>query len=175
MSTKLFFSSIDVTRQAFYRSAHAHAFAIVNLKPLVPGHVLVIPNCSRPVPRISDLEDGELSALMKSVKIVGNALERAYGADALTIACQASMAAGQSIKHVHFHIIPRKLRGDRFSDANDAIYPELEKAEGRLAGDMASKPSPLKVDADEDRMPRTMEEMEKEAIWLSGFFDNSSI
>jgi bis(5'-adenosyl)-triphosphatase len=29
---------------------------------------------------------------------------------------------------------------------------------------------PLKVDADEDRTPRGIEEMAKEAVWLSGFF-----
>jgi hypothetical protein len=28
----------------------------------------------------------------------------------------------------------------------------------------------VKVDADEDRLPRTLEEMEKEATWLRGFF-----
>jgi len=32
---KLFFSTIEVTKQAFYRSALS--FAIVNLKPIVPG------------------------------------------------------------------------------------------------------------------------------------------
>ena len=35
---KLLFSTIDVTRQAFYRTAHA--FAIDNLKPIVPGREL---------------------------------------------------------------------------------------------------------------------------------------
>lgn len=29
---------------------------------------------------------------------------------------------------------------------------------------------PIKMDADEDREPRSMEEMEKEAEWLRGFF-----
>ncbi|PBL04280.1 hypothetical protein ARMGADRAFT_910883 [Armillaria gallica] len=35
MSTSLLFSTIEVTRQAFYRSSLS--FAIVNLKPIVPG------------------------------------------------------------------------------------------------------------------------------------------
>lgn len=38
--SKLLFSSIEVTRQAFYRSAQA--FAIVNLKPIVPGRWLYL-------------------------------------------------------------------------------------------------------------------------------------
>lgn len=34
---KLLFSTIEVTKQAFYRSSTALSFAIVNLKPIVPG------------------------------------------------------------------------------------------------------------------------------------------
>lgn len=66
--------------------------------------------------------------------------------------------------HVHFHLLPRKLKGDRFSENNDAVYPALEKSEASLS-------EPLKVDADEDRVPRTLKEMEKEAEWLSSFFE----
>ena len=40
------------TSQIFYRSKHS--FAMVNLRPLVPGHVLVVSN--RVVPFLSDLE-----------------------------------------------------------------------------------------------------------------------
>ncbi|ESK92135.1 hit domain protein [Moniliophthora roreri MCA 2997] len=167
--TKLLFSTIEVTRQAFFHSALS--FAIVNLKPIVPGHVLVIP--TRVVPRLTDLDDHELASLMTSVQRVGRVVERAYGADALTVACQDGKAAGQSVPHVHFHILPRKTTGDRFSRNNDAIYPELEKSEASLVSDLRQQTSgPLKVDADENRPPRTLEEMEKEATWLRGFFGN---
>ncbi|EAU88850.2 diadenosine 5',5'''-P1,P4-tetraphosphate asymmetrical hydrolase [Coprinopsis cinerea okayama7 len=170
----LLFSTFEVTSQAFYRNALS--YAIVNLKPIVPGHVLVIP--TRPVPRLADLNDTELGSLMRSVSRVGNVIERVYGADALTIACQDGKAAGQSVPHVHFHILPRKLQGDRFSENNDAIYPELEKAEAGLSSDMRQTTQdyqPLKVDADDARPPRTMEEMVKEANWLKGFFDKDEI
>jgi len=50
---------------------------------------------------------------------------------------------------------------------NDQVYPALEKAEAEMA-------QPFKVDADEDRVPRSMEEMEKEANWLKGFFSAES-
>ncbi|KAF9270737.1 HIT-like protein [Marasmius fiardii PR-910] len=171
--SKLLFSTIEVTRQAFFRSQLS--FAIVNLKPIVPGHVLVIP--TRPVPRLTDLNESELASLMTSVQRVGRVVEGAYGADALTVACQDGKAAGQSVPHVHFHILPRKALGDRFSENNDAIYPELEKAEGALASDLAKQGAetgptfqPLKVDADVNRPPRTLDEMEREATWLQGFF-----
>jgi len=172
--SRVLFSTIDVTRQVFYRTSLS--YAIVNLKPIVPGHVLVIPN--RPVPRLTDLTTLELASLMSSLQQVGRVIECAYEGDALTIACQDGKGAGQSIPHVHFHLLPRKLYGDRFSGKNDEVYPELERVEAELPrvvqqsrGDSNSAGhGPLKVDADEDRKPRTMEEMEREAMWLRGFF-----
>ncbi|KAF5392496.1 hypothetical protein D9757_002321 [Collybiopsis confluens] len=160
----LFFSSFEVTRQCFYRSSLA--FAIVNLKPLMPGHVLVVP--TRNVSRLADLNESELASLMSSVQRVGAVLERAYGADALTIACQDGKAAGQSVPHVHFHLLPRKVVGDQFSN-NDDIYPALEDSEILLNSDLSRRP--LRVDADENRKPRTEEEMASEASWLRRFFE----
>ena len=84
------------------------------------------------------------------------------------------MAAGQSIPHVHFHLLPRKLHGDQFSDRNDAVYPALEHAEGGLPRDLQTIHQSLKVDADEDRKPRPVEEMEKEANWLKTLFSKPS-
>lgn len=177
MMGPLFFSTIEVTRQAFYRTALS--YAIVNLKPIVPGHVLVIP--TRPVQRLADLDASELSSLITSVQKVGSVIERAYGADALTIACQDGKAAGQSVPHVHFHLLPRKLQGDRFQENNDQVYPALERSEGSLPRDLQSATggklsvdsAPIKMDADEERKPRTMEEMVKEAEWLKTFFEQT--
>lgn len=73
--------------------------------------------------------------------------------------------------HVHFHILPRKLQGDRFSENNDEVYPALEHGESKLKSDMeqALNSEPFKMDADDKRLPRSIEEMEKEATWLKGF------
>lgn len=85
--------------------------------------------------------------------------------------------------HVHFHLLPRRLQGDRFTGSQaDAVYVELEKREGVLPQDLAASsgsqintdtrsPEPLKMDADADREPRTLEDMEQEAKWLAGFFE----
>ncbi|KAJ3494963.1 hypothetical protein NLJ89_g10703 [Agrocybe chaxingu] len=186
----LLFSTFEVTTQAFYRASLS--YAIVNLKPIAPGHVLVVPK--RVVPRLTDLDDNELTCLMSSVKRVGSVVEKAYGGDALTIACQDGKAAGQTVPHVHFHIIPRKLQGDRFGDNNDEIYPELERNEAALPvglqaasklpatprtvttnGTTSHEATPMTVtnsyvDAEPDRPPRTLLEMETEARWLEGFF-----
>jgi bis(5'-adenosyl)-triphosphatase len=68
---------------------------------------------------------------------------------------------------VHFHVLPRGAPGDAFAGArNDAIYPALEAAEAALA----PPPGPLKMD-NEERTPRSAEEMAAEARWLATFFD----
>lgn len=94
---------------------------------------------------------------------------------------QDGPASGQTVPHVHFHLLPRRLQGDRFAGSqNDAVFTELEKQEGAIPHDLASasrgvsgtgSPEPLRVDADEARKPRTLEDMEQEAKWLAGFFE----
>ena len=78
--------------------------------------------------------------------------------------------AGQSVPHVHLHLIPR-----RSADfvPNDDIYDAIEASESDLpkAQEAAAPKHDLKV-ADEDRKARTREDMEKETIWLQGLFDN---
>ena len=74
---------------------------------------------------------------------------------------------------MHFHILPRKLQGDAFA-RNDDVYPALERAEGALpAAHAHATPQPLQVDADEDRKPRSTEDMEREARWLQTFFEQA--
>ena len=72
--------------------------------------------------------------------------------------------------HVHFHLLPRKLKGDHFAN-NDDVYPALERSEGDLPAGLRQVPQPLQMDADEDRKPRSLEDMEKEAGWLRTFFE----
>jgi len=89
---------------------------------------------------------------------------------------QDGKSAGQTVPHVHFHILPRKLHGDPFGHRNDDIYPALEKNEISLRSRLGELPQKQKqemlavhVDSDENRQARSLEEMEKEATWLKGF------
>lgn len=76
--------------------------------------------------------------------------------------------------HVHVHIIPR-LASD-FGGETDNVYPALEKHEAELATDLRAAspeaettavPRVWDVPKDEERKPRSPEEMEKEAAWLA--------
>ncbi|GAA5979050.1 hypothetical protein JCM10908_002787 [Rhodotorula pacifica] len=102
------FSTFNVASQVFYQSSSRLSFALVNLKPLVPGHVLVVP--TRVVPRLRDLTADEVTDLFQSVHQISKVIEIEYKAQALNIALQDGPMAGQSVPHVHVHIIPRRAK-----------------------------------------------------------------
>ena len=93
----------------FFRSSKSAAF--VNLRPIVPGHVLVMPE--RIVPTMDELTEEEYVDMWKSVRIVQAALRKQYDATAFNVAVQDGRAAGQSVPHVHVHILPRKVSREK--------------------------------------------------------------
>ncbi|XP_034436448.1 bis(5'-adenosyl)-triphosphatase [Hippoglossus hippoglossus] len=98
------------------------SFALVNRKPVVPGHVLVCP--LRPVERFRDLHPEELADLFKTTQLVADLVEKHFSATSLTIAIQDGPEAGQTVKHVHVHVLPRR-EGD--FQRNDSVYEELQR------------------------------------------------
>ncbi|KAI8069746.1 fragile histidine triad protein [Gilbertella persicaria] len=134
--------------QIFFKSKLA--LGIVNLKPIAPGHVLVIPR--RVAARLADLDVEETVDLMMSAQSIGNVVEKHYQGTSLTLTIQDGPQAGQTVPHVHMHIIPRK-KGDWAN--NDDIYHALDS----------------KVD-NEGRKPRTEQEMKEEADALRVYFMN---
>lgn len=154
------FSKFDVSDQVFYESENS--LGIVNLKPIVNGHVLIIPKRNS-IQRLNQLKEIELIDLFKSVQIVSKKLESIYQCNSLTVSIQDGPDAGQSVPHLHVHILPR--RPNDFKQ-NDEIYDHLNKFQ--------AMPKTLvdgQVDNDE-RKPRSQEEMKSEAIYLSKFFTN---
>lgn len=163
-TTKVKFASFDVTNQIFYRSADGSCSAIVNLKPIVPGHVLVIPTA--PYHRLSEVPSDVIATLFQSVQELSRGLEKIFDANALTVSVQDGEATGQTVPHLHVHILPRK-KGD--IEPNDLIYKHLEQW-GFDIKKLLNKDFTHKVDANEDRKPRTRDEMQKEAAFLGSFF-----
>ena len=112
--------------QIFYESAHA--VALVNIKPVLRGHVLVISR--RPCPRFTWLDEEEVAGLWCAARTVGAALEAHYHGTALTLAIQDGRDAGQSVPHVHVHVLPRAPAD---LPDNDAIYGQIEEASREAA------------------------------------------
>ncbi|VDK41576.1 unnamed protein product [Taenia asiatica] len=132
--------------QIFYRTSVSVAF--VNTSPLVPGHVLVTP--IEVIERFVCLPIGTITDMYACVKRIAIKLSEHYNAQSLTISIQDGKDAGQTVPHVHIHVLPRKP-GD-FAK-NDDIYDVLEKHD-KVA----------------NRKYRSYEEMAEEAKLFRSFF-----
>lgn len=83
--------------------------AFLDIFPVVPGHTLVVPKAEKPNALESDATD--LAACWRVIQKIAPAIVRATGAEGCVIATNVGEAAGQSVPHAHFHIIPRR-KGD---------------------------------------------------------------
>jgi len=83
------------------------------------------------------------------------------------VAVQDGLGAGQSVPHVHVHLLPR-LAGD--FERNDDVYDELEQWAPR--SDMPKEKLALEVPDDGDRKDRTTEQMGEEAATYRSYFLN---
>lgn len=138
----------------FFKGKTSSAF--VNLRPIVPGHVLVMSN--RIVATMEELNEEEYLDMWSSVRKVQGMLKEHYHATAFNVAVQDGQAAGQSVPHVHVHILPR-ISGDY--ERNDDIYQDIEEWAPRP--DQHKPKTKIDVPDDEDRKDRTTEQMAEEA------------
>ena len=79
--------------------------AFMDLMPQSDGHVLVIPK--ETAMDIFELSDTAAEACMRMVRRVALAVRAALRPDGVVIAQLNGRAAGQTVGHVHFHVIPR--------------------------------------------------------------------
>jgi len=141
--------------------------AFVNLRPIVPGHVLVMPK--RIVPHLNDLTEDEYIDMWLLVRRVQSVLKDAYtNTTAFNVAVQDGKDAGQSVPHVHVHILPRwndnHGGGDEFLGArNDELYDKLDRWAPTLDLEKRKEKTNIDVPTDHERIDRTQEMMTNEA------------
>jgi len=88
---------------------HELAFSARDTYPTSPGHTLVIPR--RHVASFFELTQEEVAACMGLIQQEKKLLDAEFQPDGYNIGVNVGPAAGQSILHVHIHIIPR-YKGD---------------------------------------------------------------
>ncbi|KAB5532646.1 HIT-like domain-containing protein, partial [Coniochaeta sp. 2T2.1] len=175
------------------------SFALVNLMPLLPGHVLVCPRTRHS--RLTDLSPPELTDLFLSVQRVQRMLARHYFSPppgekrqprprpalehgSFNIAVQDGVEAGQTVPHVHVHVIPRihgwtAKPGAPGAGGGDELYERMAGEEGNVGGwlwDVRKREKELEEGKerpqpgggfppieDKDRKVRGKEDMRKEA------------
>ena len=123
-----------------------------DLRPVLPGHVVVAPK--RPVERYADLTEEEGDDLAAAIR---HAQQLTPAADAFNVALKDGTSAGQPVAHVHAHVVPR-VKGDLAN--NDEIYGLID---GWTPLDACGAPVTLDVPDDAARKPRSAEDMAAEA------------
>lgn len=79
--------------------------AFMDVLPQAEGHTLVVPKA--PARGLLDVAPDTLAALIVRVQKVAAAVKTAFAADGLTILQYNEAAGGQSVFHLHFHVVPR--------------------------------------------------------------------
>ncbi|MBW8788200.1 HIT family protein [Rhizobium leguminosarum] len=82
-----------------------HTVAIMDVMPQAPGHVLVVPKAASR--NIFDADPATLTRAITVVQKVANAVKDVFDADGVFVAQFNEPAAGQTVFHLHFHVIPR--------------------------------------------------------------------
>ena len=82
-----------------------HCLAFMDLMPQSPGHTLVIPR--EPAENLFDLSDESLDVLVATTRRVARAVKAAFDPPGIMIVQLNGADAGQTVFHIHFHVIPR--------------------------------------------------------------------
>ena len=98
------------------------ALAIMDIMPQADGHVLIIPKA--PAEQIFDLPDAALVAAIRMTQRLAVAVRQALQPDGVFVGQFNGAAAGQTVPHVHFHVIPRWKGAELHMHARDHADPE---------------------------------------------------
>ncbi|MBU6471357.1 MAG: HIT family protein [Alphaproteobacteria bacterium] len=101
----------------------SRTLAFMDVMPQAEGHTLVIPK--DPAENIFDLSPGGMAALIATTQLVAKAVKKALACPGLMLAQLNGEASGQSVMHVHFHIIPRTAGIDLKFHAREMVAPQL--------------------------------------------------
>ncbi|MGI5336267.1 HIT family protein [Streptomyces sp. CA-181903] len=101
--------------------------AFLDVRPLFPGHVLVVPR--RHAETLTELPEADVGPFFTRVRRIAGAVERGMGAAGSFVA--ANNKVSQSVPHFHVHVVPRNrkdgLRGFFWPRTR---YASEEEAEG---------------------------------------------
>jgi len=83
----------------------AKTLAFMDVMPESDGHVLVVPK--EAAENVLDLSADGMAAMMATTQKIAKAVDKALAPDGILLKQYNGAAAGQSVFHIHFHIVPR--------------------------------------------------------------------
>ncbi len=114
--------SKEIPSLVVYEDSEVMAFLDVN--PRFEGHTVVIPK--KHVETLTDLDDDTAGHLMKVAKRVAEALKEKLCVNAFNLGNNNGEQAGQVVKHLHLHVIPRPE--SEMKHGFEAAFPVSEDA-----------------------------------------------
>ena len=84
--------------------------AFLDINPINSGHTLVIPKGVE-ARNLLDMPGDKVGPFMQRVQLVARAVEAALKPDGVVVTQFNGAPAGQTVFHLHFHILPRRLGG----------------------------------------------------------------
>jgi histidine triad (HIT) family protein len=116
----------EIPSEKVYEDEHVYAF--LDIKPVNPGHVLLIPKAH--YADLFEMPDETIELMAKILKKLAQAVKTSLQPDGINIGMNNGSAAGQLIFHAHMHIMPR-LKTDQYEMWHGEPYKEGEmKATG---------------------------------------------
>ncbi len=100
-------------------------FAFLDIMPVNPGHTLVI--SKKHHNNFLEAAQEDINNITEAVKKIAPAVIRSVDAKAFNLTTNNGADAGQSVEHIHFHIIPR-YQGDGHISWQQGQYSEGEAA-----------------------------------------------
>jgi histidine triad (HIT) family protein len=115
----------------------ADTLVFMDAMPQAPGHTLVVPKA--PSRNLLDADPDVLARLAPVVQRVARAVKQAFGADGVTVVQFNEPASGQTVFHLHFHIIPRHegvplMPHSRAMEKPEVLAAHAEKIRKALEG-----------------------------------------
>jgi histidine triad (HIT) family protein len=101
----------------------AHTFAFMDVMPQSDGHTLVIPKVA--AENLFDLPPDALSATILTTQLVARAVKKAFDPPGVMLVQLNGAGAGQSVFHIHFHIVPRYAGIDLRFHAREMADPKM--------------------------------------------------
>lgn len=113
-------------------------FAFMDIMPQAKGHTLVIPK--EPAETLLDLSPKSAADLIQKVQIVAAAVKNALGAKGITIFQLNGETAGQTVPHIHFHVLPGSIFDARAHASKTADQAELERLASLIRAELTDAP-----------------------------------
>ncbi|MEA2972044.1 MAG: histidine triad family protein [Actinomycetota bacterium] len=115
----------------------AHAVGFLDVRPVFPGHVLLVPRAHHET--LADLPAEAVGPLFLTVRRLSVAVEAAMDAEGTFVALNNKVS--QSVPHVHVHVVPRRrkdgLRGFFWPRTRYADDADMEQVAARIRSALA--------------------------------------